>query len=347
MVGALRLMAESCRPRVERVLRNLAAQDVCCLTYHGYMLARVALAPDQVMAQRAMPLLLFLFAATGLTILLVRGELLPAGQLRAIVYRLGIMVPIILGYLPLRYALPALGVPLRDTLLQSVDVLLFGETPAVWLERYVNTQSVEWFAFFYYSYFTLVFLHVFGSAFFDRGRRAAELLFGALIVCCMGHGLYTLSPGVGPYAAIAFRTPLHGGFFFTLVLKTVSASGAMLDIFPSLHTAYPTLFTLHSLRHRNTLPYRYTAPIMAFFTLNIVIATLFLRWHYAIDVFAGLCLALLAQRLGILSAYHESDDVRGDRQLVWEPLRSGRSGESALISGAVQQPARSLTSDRR
>ena len=321
MVGAFRLSAESWWLHFDRVLGNLAAQDVCCLAYHGYMLVRAALAPDQVMAHRAMPLLLGLFIATALTISLVRGELLPAGRLRAIVYRLGIILPAVLAYVPLRYALPALGVPLRDVLLRNVDILLFGETPAVWLERYVTPQSVEWFAFFYYSYFTLVFLHVFGAAFFDRGRRAAELLFGTLVVCCIGHILYTLSPGVGPYAAMTFRTPLHGGFFFTLVWKTVSASGAMLDIFPSLHTAYPTLFTLHALRHRHTLPYRYTAPLMVFFTFNIVMATLFLRWHYGIDVLTGLCVALLAQRLGILSAYHESDDARGNRQLVWEPWR--------------------------
>ena len=40
---------------------------------------------------------------------------------------------------------------------------------------------------------------------------------------------------------------------------------------------------------------------MAFFTLNIVISTMFLRWHYLIDVIAGLLLAigawLLAPRL--------------------------------------------------
>jgi hypothetical protein len=321
MVGAFLAAAETWQLKSERVVRNLAAQDICCLAYHGYMLARAAMAPQQGTAQLAMPMLLGLFAATALTIVLVRGELLPAGRLRAIVYRLGIILPVILAYLPLRHVLPALGVPLRDALLRNIDILLIGETPAVWMQRYVSPNSVEWFAFFYYSYFTLVFLHVFGSAFFDRGKRAAELLFATLMVCCIGHTLYTLSPGVGPYAAMAFQTPLRGGFFFALVWKTVSASGAMLDIFPSLHTAYPTLITLHSLRHRRTLPYRYTAPITAFFTINIIIATLFLRWHYAIDVLTGLCVALLAQRLGILSACHEADDARRDRQLVWEPLR--------------------------
>jgi membrane-associated phospholipid phosphatase len=104
------------------------------------------------------------------------------------------------------------------------------------------------------------------------------------------------------------------------VHDTVSAAGAMLDIFPSLHTAYPTLLTLYSLRYRHTLPFRYTAPVTAFFTANIIIATLFLRWHYAVDVLAGLLLAVLAQRLGILSADRETDEARAGRQPVWERL---------------------------
>jgi hypothetical protein len=231
------------------------------------------------------------------------------------------VLPALLAYAPLRQALPLLSGPLRDAALLRVDGLLFGATPSVLLERFVSATSVEWFAFFYYSYFTMVFLYVVGSSFLDRGRRAAEVLFGAVTICGIGHTLYTLVPGVGPYAAMHFAVPLSGGFFYKLVLHTVSTGGANLDIFPSLHTAYPTLFTLHALRHRHTPLYRYAALPTAFFTLNIVIATLFLRWHYGIDVIVGLLLACVAQRLGIMSAAYESDQARGDRQAVWEALR--------------------------
>jgi hypothetical protein len=306
-----------------RIQRNLTAQDGCCLAYHSYMLGRMALAPQRALAHEALPGLLALFFVTALTIVLVRGELLPPGRLRALFYRVGIMVPIILAYVPLRAALPALGRPLLDGPLFHIDVLLLGETPSMMLERYITRQSVEWFAFFYYSYFTLAFLHIVGSGLLDRGRRAAEILFAGMLVCCLGHTLYTLVPGVGPYATLHFARPLAGGFFFKLVSDAVSSAGAVFDIFPSLHTAYPTLFTLHSLRYRNTLPYRYTVLPTTFFTVNIIIATLFLRWHYAIDVLAGLVLAFIAQRLAIVCARSEDDAVRQSesRQLVWEPLR--------------------------
>ena len=45
------------------------------------------------------------------------------------------------------------------------------------------------------------------------------------------------------------------------------------------------------------MPFRYTWPLVAFFTINIIIATMFLRWHYVIDVVAGLGLACAALSL--------------------------------------------------
>jgi hypothetical protein len=306
-----------------RLTRNLAIQDLCCLAYHIHMIVRVALAPNRTLAQAALPQLFLMLGAAALTILLTRGEILPAGRLRGLVYRFGLLLSTILSYVPLRYALPALGNPLLDPQLLAIDVWLFHDTPARWLERFVTPQTVEWFAFFYYSYFTLVFGHMFGSALFDRydrGRRAAELLFAALTICCLGQTLYTLVPGAGPYAVIAFGKPLSGGFFYQLVWTAVSSAGALLDIFPSLHTAYPTLITLHAWRYRHTLPYRYSLAPTAFFAVNIVIATLFLRWHYAIDVVFGVALAATAQQLGILVANREHEALRDDRQPVWEPL---------------------------
>jgi membrane-associated phospholipid phosphatase len=64
-----------------------------------------------------------------------------------------------------------------------------------------------------------------------------------------------------------------------------------MDIFPSLHTAAPTAVALFSLRNRKELPFRYTWPLVAFCTVNIIIATMFLRWHYLIDVVVGFALA--------------------------------------------------------
>ena len=149
-----------------------------------------------------------------------------------------------------------------------------------------------------------------------------ELMVGGVIVATFGHTLYTLVPGAGPYAHIDFAEPLHGGLFWGLVQDTVAAGGAQFDIFPSLHTAYPTLFALHAFGNRDRAPFKYVWPIVAFFAVNMIIATMFLRWHWGIDVIAGLCLAAFARFMGVRIGRNEGKRGEGDdeRQQVWEPL---------------------------
>ena len=98
----------------------------------------------------------------------------------------------------------------------------------------------------------------------------------------------------GAIMAGHFQHELPHGMWMDMVLSTVATGGAQMDIFPSLHTATPTFIAMFSFRHRNKLPFKYTWPVVVFFAVNIIIATMFLRWHYIIDVVAGLTLATLA-----------------------------------------------------
>jgi membrane-associated phospholipid phosphatase len=66
------------------------------------------------------------------------------------------------------------------------------------------------------------------------------------------------------------------------------------DIFPSLHTALPTYLTIASFLNRRERPFRWVWPPMALVTSQIILATMFLRWHYLVDVVAGLTLAVTA-----------------------------------------------------
>jgi membrane-associated phospholipid phosphatase len=146
-------------------------------------------------------------------------------------------------------------------------------------------------------------------------------MIGALAVCALGHIGYTLVPGAGPYATIHFDEPLRGGFWWHQVEVMVANAGAHLDIFPSLHTAYPTFFAIHVFAHRARPPYRYLWPAYAFFAANILVATMFLRWHWLIDVIAGVALALFARQLALIVTRREGDrGEEDDRQPVWEPI---------------------------
>jgi membrane-associated phospholipid phosphatase len=132
-------------------------------------------------------------------------------------------------------------------------------------------------------------------------RLLAEFALGMLLVFCVGHTVYMLVPGYGPYKAMAdhFQNEFPRGMWLDMVMTTVTAGGAQKDIFPSLHTAAPTFMALFSFRYRHRLPYRYTWPVVTFFALNIIFATMFLRWHYIIDVVAGMTLATSAVLLSV------------------------------------------------
>ena len=306
-------------------LHNMAIQDFVMFSFHALMWLKAMVAPDSTDTSVARSSTFALMAGTAATLVITRGGILAPGPKRALAYRLGMFGPMLCSYFTLRALLHGLQPVLLDNALLRIDGWIFGQTPSAYMDAFVSHGTVEWFSFFYYGYFYILAVHLLGSLFFDEGRRMFEILFGAMLVMAIGHTSYTLVPGEGPFAHFPgiFQHDLNvGGFWWGQVSKAVSAAGAQYDIFPSLHTAFPSFFALHAFRHRKTVPYKYSWPVNAFVAGNIVIATLFLRWHYGFDVIMGLCLAFSAQRLAIAAYRGESQRRSDDRQEVWEPYRS-------------------------
>jgi hypothetical protein len=302
--------------------QNLAVQDVIALAFHAYLFLRVSIAPGSADATVARRLALALFVITACSMVLARGEVIRDKRARALTYRFGLFMPMVLSYFEMRVLLPALQPQLMDHRLFAIDLWLLGTTPSIWMEAWNVEPVVEWLSFFYYGYFLVLALMLVPSLLVGQGRRQQEVLAGAMLVVAVGHFLYTIVPGAGPVATLAFDQPLQGAFWWNQVELAVTTAGAQLDIFPSLHTAFPAFFALHAFSHRHTQPFRWLWPILAFVALNIIIATMFLRWHWFIDVALGLLLAFAAR--GFAMAVAEREELRGGpydaRQPVWERL---------------------------
>ena len=256
MLEVTRNVAERARSTIGVTIQNLAIQDVIALAFHGYLFLRVTIAPDSPDATVARRLALALLVVTACSMVLTRGEVIRGQRARALTYRLGLFVPMVLSYFELRVLLPALQPDLMDHRLFAIDLWLLGTTPSVWMEPWNTKPVVEWLSFFYYTHFFVLIVMLVPALFFGKGRRLQELMAGGMLVIAAGHFLYTLVPGVGPYATLAFAEPLHGGFWWTQVEVTVATAGAQLDIFPSLHTAWPAYFTLHAFANRDYPPFR-------------------------------------------------------------------------------------------
>jgi membrane-associated phospholipid phosphatase len=209
----------------------------------------------------------------------------------AALYRVGITAPIVLSYFQLRWILPAINSRALDAQIYAFDLRVFHYEPSVAWDKYVTSGTVEWFAFFYFGYFIIVACNV--LPFLSLGRDDKPLRqFGTGLVAqfCMTHLLYLVVPGFGPYHELHFDRELVGGPFWALVLQSVHTAGALKDIFPSLHTGAPTFLAVFAFAHRKTAPFKQMWPILAFCVLQIIGATMFLRWHYLIDIIAGFAL---------------------------------------------------------
>ncbi|MCS6900520.1 MAG: phosphatase PAP2 family protein [Myxococcales bacterium] len=281
-------------PETNRLLRTwkaLAPQDYITLAYCLWM-AMMALRAHGALATRVQQLTLSMVVCV--VILGFRGGLW-LGNVALWLYRSSLLAALQIPYFLLRDLLPAAITGTVDDMLLRLDTALFGVAPSLWLDGLITPGRTEWFAFFYFSYFLILAIHVLPILFLERRSTVAQhFAVGMLGVFAVGQATYFLLPGYGPYHHMEgqFQNALPGGFWMDTVWRTVQSGGAMLDIFPSLHTAGPLFIALFSFQHRALQPFRYTWPIAAFFSVNIIGATLYLRWHYAVDVLAGVMLAV-------------------------------------------------------
>lgn len=303
---------------LSRVIENVAVQDLFVAGYFVAMLGALALGAGPLASREACARTVLIDLAIVIAgVTLTRGSILRQGTFaNALTYRLSLFFPVFLSYFQLRNILPAVAPGSVDGKLVELDLRIFGVEPALAWDRFVTPHTTEWFAFFYFGYFFLLSAHVLPMMFNASNRfRLAHFSLGIFMVACIGHFTYMLVPGWGPYHYLAdhFEHPLTGGLFWHLVKATVDAGGSQKDIFPSLHTALPTYFAIFSFMHRKAFPFRYTWPPLAFAVTQIIGATMFLRWHYLIDICAGLTLATTAALVS-------------HRIVTWETARREKRG---------------------
>lgn len=301
----------------------LATHDVVLVAHLLVMTALIVLARAP---QGTGWLVAVLVAAVALLIVaasLARGPRRSAR--RSAVYRVAVLVALITSYFTLKWSLPIVAPGSRDALLAGADRALLGAPFTLRLEPLMTPWVVEWLAFFYFAYYVMCAIY---AAMAVRPGAApstsAELAIGTSLVFGVGQLGYVVLPAYGPFHHLAeqYAGPLQGGFFWHLVVDTVLAGGALKDIFPSLHTAASVWFFLFAWRRARLTrgrPWVLGATVTGVFTAHIVVATIALRWHYTVDVIAGVILAAgaawLAPRLATIE-----DGLRRRRGLppAWE-----------------------------
>lgn len=187
----------------------------------------------------------------------------------------------------MRTAVPLLGNPRVDPLLQQWDRDLLGETPAVaweaWLYPGLEDLAMAGYLFFFYyllagpGHYCFRDIHLF--------RKCIVGLFTLYGFAFMG---YTVFPAGGPHYSMTFHTALHGPWLLDSTLSAVDRGSNTVDVFPSVHAAASLYLLLFDWQHWRRRFWWTLMPCMILWW-----STLYLRFHYFVDLLAGVGVALI------------------------------------------------------
>ena len=102
---------------------------------------------------------------------------------------------------------------------------------------------------------------------------------------------YLLVPAVGPHLAPGLAecfAPFHGAIT-DVNARIVLGGSNRVDCFPSLHCAVSSYILFFDLRHRRWRFWLYLIPCV-----GLWVSTLYLRYHYFVDLVAGFALSAAA-----------------------------------------------------
>lgn len=193
-----------------------------------------------------------------------------------------------------------------DPWLRAADRAVFGTDVAKALEGVVTPALTTFLAACYASYYVV--LLAVGIRWYAQGRRLAfrEFMVAETGALFLGYFGYLLLPAMGPhvwFASSDFAVPLTGDFIGPAIRARAALHHGLnpRDAFPSLHTANAVTLLLMAWRHERRVLWFVTVPM-----LGLVAATVYLRFHYAVDVVVGAALAVAWQRATIALVRREA-----------------------------------------
>jgi membrane-associated phospholipid phosphatase len=210
-----------------------------------------------------------------------------------------------------------------DPILMHIDEILFGLQPTIWLQQFTCPLMVDFFMISYsmfiiYPFFYLIYL-------FQKNQLDIfqEVLFAQILALILSLASFVILPAMGPrftldpvIAAIDNTTT-----FYTVKLEGLSSNlvysitgreslyAAQVDLWnyiervrtdcmPSMHSGLCLISLFYALKHRDLFVHKKLALWFWIFGVSaLIISTVYLRYHWVIDVIAGAILAIVVYYL--------------------------------------------------
>ncbi len=178
-----------------------------------------------------------------------------------------------------------------DAELIEWDQRLFGFQASVAMQRFISPPLTAWMEFAYT--FHILNIPIVACFIYMRRTRARfrEMMTGVLVVTFFGLIGYLLVPAIGPIYTLRdqYTVPLSVPLdVVNRQIEFMDFARIKRDVFPSLHAGISFVVWLYAFRNSRKLFW-----ILAPLVLSLFVSTVYLRFHYLIDVVAGLILAPL------------------------------------------------------
>jgi membrane-associated phospholipid phosphatase len=193
-------------------------------------------------------------------------------------------------YKEMAILIPAIRGTNYDAELARLDFRIWSENPTVWIERIQNPALTEFLQIAYSLFIPAVLVVAF---LLWKRRKLVEFRYYAFLIAIgflASYVGYLLVPVRGPrfYLHDLQHLPLAGSWLFHSLQGALDRlESAHYDCFPSGHTELTMLACWGSRLVSAELFYAFLG-----YTPCIIFATVYLRYHYTIDVLAGALLAL-------------------------------------------------------
>jgi membrane-associated phospholipid phosphatase len=192
-----------------------------------------------------------------------------------------------------------------DALLMSIDWWVFGVNPTQWFFQFAHpilTEILQLAYFSYYLLFIIMGVEVYRRYPIEEFDHAAFLIVYGFYLSYIG---YFALPGIGPRFTVHDFSAMNSelpGLLLTEPIRTFINTAESIrpgisnpqdfvqrDIFPSGHTQL-SLITLF-LGFRYNLKSRWTLASLASL---LIVGTVYLRYHYVVDLFGGVVFFLVS-----------------------------------------------------
>jgi membrane-associated phospholipid phosphatase len=176
-----------------------------------------------------------------------------------------------------------------DPVLARLDERVFGVTPGVWMERFINPVLTTVLQLCYASYYFLPVALGLILYFKNENEAFDRTVFGIVLGFFISYVGYLLVPALGPrfYLNGQYDSGLMRGHIATAVNDTLNMlEGENRDAFPSGHTEVVLIVLYYAWTYKRWY-FWLALPLVT----GLIISTVYLRYHYAVDVVAGMILA--------------------------------------------------------